>query len=79
MVEPEEEIIDTSSKPKAALDKDDPPSEEFKISEDFVDTWNLVDSEEQDLPDMINHNQNQMEDLVFEKHIDSLLERPLTI
>ena len=58
MVEPEEEIIDTSSKPKAALFDCDQISEEFKISENFVDTWDLVDSEEQDLPDKISCNQN---------------------
>ena len=40
--EPEEEIIDTSSKPKPFFDDEDYASEEY------IDTWDLEDPEEQE-------------------------------
>ena len=42
---PEEEIIDTSSKPKSGLIGDDYPELKIKDLEEFVDTWDLEDTE----------------------------------
>ena len=42
---PEEEIIDTSSKPKSGLIGDDYPDLKIKDLEEFVDTWDLEDTE----------------------------------
>lgn len=65
--EQEEEIIDTSSKLKASFFKEDHTSKNLEISEEFVDTWDLVETEEQDLPCFGNHSQNKIKDLAFKK------------
>ena len=66
IVEPEEEIIDTSSKPKAASPDKNYSGLRVTNLEDFVDDWDLEDTEEQEHPYYFHHRRNQSNDQLFE-------------
>lgn len=71
-----EEIIDTCSKPKHGSMREDYTDMKIRDLEDFVDTWDIEDSEEQNYPFTFKHNRNQSVDQFFEQKINEFLEEP---